>query len=249
MNHFSTPPEHTWRQHVRLRRSSRARYARLKIHSSGQIELVLPSGMDERAVPGILEQHDGWVQRTLERLGRAQLPSRVEAPNHVQFPALGEHWQIQYLDDDGGRYGCRPQNDGLLRVSGGMSWQPAMIRWLARKGRQHLVPWLHQVSDEIGLPYRDATVRGQRSRWGSCSSRQQINLNYALLFLPPRLVRYLFIHELCHTRHMNHSARYWRLVERFEPDYRDLDKALRHGNRYVPDWLHAEEFHPAPSSS
>lgn len=205
--------------------------------------------MDERDVPGILERHEPWVLRTLERLGKQQVPSLAQAPLQVQLPAIGEHWQIDYLANDAGRCVCRPVQDGLLRVSGGMTWQPALKRWLARKGKQHLIPWLGQVSAEIELPFRGVTVRGQRTRWGSCSSRQQINLNYGLLFLPSRLVRYLFIHELCHTRHLNHSSQYWRLVESLEPQYRSLDHELRRANHYLPSWFHAEEYRPAPSAS
>lgn len=245
----SRTPENAWRQHVVIRRSARARYARLRIQPSGRVELVLPKGMGEEAAPGILRQHEEWVLRTLRELGKEQVPSPVQAPGHIQLPAIGEHWQIEYLDDEGGRYGCRSLQDGQLRVSGGLLWQPALKRWIARKGKHHLIPWLSQVSQEVGLPYRGASVRGQRSRWGSCSSRQQINLNYGLLFMPPRLVRYLFIHELCHTKYLNHSARYWQLVERFEPDYRSLDRSLRRGSRYLPAWLHAEECAPAPSGA
>jgi predicted metal-dependent hydrolase len=241
------PSTNAWRQHVIIRHSARARYARLKIQPSGRVELVMPRGMDEKAVPEILERHEAWVLRTLHTLGKQPVPAPVQAPSQVQLPAIGEHWQVEYREEDTGRSVCRPLHNGLLHVSGGMTWQPALKRWLARKGKQHLVPWLEQVSDEIGLPFQGVTVRGQRTRWGSCSSRQQINLNFGLLFLPPGLVRYLFIHELCHTRHLNHSTQYWRLVESIEPQYRSLDHALRRANSYLPPWFHAEEYRPAPS--
>jgi predicted metal-dependent hydrolase len=129
-----------------------------------------------------------------------------------------------------------------------MAWQSALRRWLARKGREHLVPWLERVSAELELPYSGVTLRGQKSRWGSCSARRHINLNYALLFLPPHCVRYLFVHELCHTVHLNHSPRYWALVARKEPDYRRLEKELRQGSRLVPPWLHATAIHAAGQS-
>jgi predicted metal-dependent hydrolase len=102
--------------------------------------------------------------------------------------------------------------------------------------RVHLVPWLERVSIETELPYENVTIRGQKTRWGSCSTQKIINLNYRLLFLPPPLVRYLFVHELCHTVHMNHSARYWALVEKKEPHYKALDTELRHAGKFVPGW-------------
>jgi len=246
MNDTITPTlPFDWRQALTIRRSTRARYARFKVYPAGQVELILPSGFNERDLPSILAKHEPWVLRTLKRLGtQAQPPQPVSAPEYVHLQALDETWETEYLIDRGGRYGCRELPGGVLRSSGGTAWQPALKRWLARKGRQHLLPWLGQVSQELELPFNGASVRGQKSRWGSCSSRQHINLNYALLFLPPEWVRYLFVHELCHTVHLNHSPRYWQLVESKEPDFRRLERKLRQATALVPPWLHAREVTP-----
>jgi predicted metal-dependent hydrolase len=81
-------------------------------------------------------------------------------------------------------------------------------------------------------------VRLQRTRWGSCSSAGGISLNAGLLFLAPELVRYLLIHELSHMLVLNHSRRFWRAVERHEPDWRELDRRLSEAWGVVPIWAH-----------
>ena len=81
------------------------------------------------------------------------------------------------------------------------------------------------------------SVRRQRTRWGSCSTQGTISLNVCLLFQSPAVVRYLMVHELCHRRHMNHSRRFWALVESFEPDWKPLDVELLQGWRKVPAWV------------
>ena len=68
-------------------------------------------------------------------------------------------------------------------------------------------------------------------------TRGTVSLNCSLMFLHPDVVRYLFIHELAHTKHMNHSASFWRLVEKLEPNYRHLDRELLAGWRTVPGWV------------
>jgi len=235
-----------WRQALTVRRSARARYVRLRIHPAGQVELVVPKRFDERRLPAILDEHEPWVLRTLNRLGTgAQRPQAVSAPGTLHFAATGDRWHIEYLPNDDGRYGCRELSGGVLRTSGGAAWQPALKRWMGRKGKELLVPWLEQVSDELALPFNGVSIRGQKSRWGSCSARHHINLNYALLFLPPDHVRYLFVHELCHTVHLNHSRRYWQLVAQKEPNYRRLDLELRQATSLIPNWLHAPDIHPA----
>lgn len=234
-----------WRERLTLRRSPRAKRVRLRIDPSGMVELVVPKRFNTRLLPELLDRHEEWVVQTLERLGATAQLQRVEAPRSLQLPAISESWQIVYLADDDGRYGCREKGNGVLQVSGGNHWQPALRRWLLRKGREHLPEWLAQVSLETGLAYNDVSIRLQRSRWGSCSARQRINLNAALLFLPPEQVRYLLIHELSHTRQMNHSPKFWETVAGHEPDYRSLDRALRKAARQLPAWLHTP--FPAPA--
>lgn len=243
---MSDSPFHSasWRERITLRRNPRARRIRLRIDPSGLVEVVVPKGFNVRHLPPLLDRHEEWVVQTLERLGRDTTLHWVEAPGRIALPAIGEEWEITYLGDDGGRYGCREKGEGELQVSGGSHWQQALRRWLLRKGRQHLLPWLEQVSGETGLPYSGVSVRLQRSRWGSCSARKRINLNAALLFLPPEQVRYLLVHELSHTRHMNHSPEYWKTVASHEAQYRELDRALRKAARQLPVWLHSPL--PAP---
>jgi len=110
-------------------------------------------------------------------------------------------------------------------------------RWLCDLALTHFGEQLAMLASEIDMTYQRLQIRRQRTRWGSCSVSGTISLNVSLLFLQPEVVRYLMIHELCHTRHMNHSARFWDLVGSVEPDYRQLDRALLRSWREVPWWM------------
>ena len=112
--------------------------------------------------------------------------------------------------------------------------------WLKLQARKNLVPELRKISHEIGMDYKKASIRNQKTRWGSCSSKGMISLNYKIILLPYKLARYLCIHELCHTKQMNHSKRFWTLVEKFDPEYRQHEKGLRESWRYLPHWLDME---------
>jgi predicted metal-dependent hydrolase len=96
---------------------------------------------------------------------------------------------------------------------------------------------LERLARETGLRYRNVAVRAQRSRWGSCSSQGDISLNYQVLFLPPELARHVLLHELCHTVRLDHSPRFWRTVERFEPELPRLRAEMRRAWSHVPAWL------------
>ncbi|MBE0509739.1 MAG: M48 family metallopeptidase [Gammaproteobacteria bacterium] len=223
-----------WRASVALRVSPRARYLRIRIDHQGRVELVLPRGYDRGEALQFLDTQRGWVEKTLSRITP---PEPLLRPEQITLPAIDQCWQVDFRA--GLRGGFREQEPGILLLREGDDWPESLRRWLTVQGKRHLVPWLASVSAELALPFRGVTIRGQKTRWGSCSARGNINLNHALLLLPPEPVRYLLIHELCHTVHMNHSRAYWRLVERLCPDYRIHDRALRGAMARMPAWLHA----------
>jgi len=132
---------------------------------------------------------------------------------------------------------------GLLRVSGAVgdpeACRAALRRWLARRATALLVPLLEAAAREEGLTFSSVAVRGQRTRWGSCSRRGAINLNRHLLFLSPEVVRYVLVHELCHTVKPDHSRRFWEEVVRREPGAVRLRTELRAAGRHVPGWARA----------
>ncbi len=85
----------------------------------------------------------------------------------------------------------------------------------------------------MGLSCNRITVKNQKTRWGSCSNKKNLNFNYKLAYMPEKILDYVVVHELAHLRQMNHSREFWSLVERYLPDYRERRKWLKeHGKDY-----------------
>lgn len=128
-----------------------------------------------------------------------------------------------------------------LQVSGAVGDTAAVLaglrRWLRGRAADTLLPWLRALAAELDLPFTRAAVRGQRTRWGSCTAQRAISLNWKLVLLPRAGARYVLVHELAHTRHLNHSDRFWKLVERHEPGYAALRKTLREAGARLPAWV------------
>jgi predicted metal-dependent hydrolase len=222
----------------RVRESQRARRLTVRVFPGGRVEIVVPVGTRSRTVQQFVSHHRGWIDRKVQELRHLVSEPADTLPRAVFFQAIGQRLSVDYADTQGSP---RVMESGTgVRVSGDLSRLPlvrhALHRWLLHTAHAQLVPWLSSVADRHGLEFARAQVRRQRTRWGSCSRSGTISINACLMFQPVDVVRYLFVHELAHTVHLNHSRRFWRLVEQFEPGWRTLDHELSRGWRHVPHW-------------
>jgi predicted metal-dependent hydrolase len=221
-----------------VRESRRARRLTVRVFPGGRVEIVVPLGTRSRTVQQFVTRHRGWIDRKVAEFRHALVEPPDALPDVVCFRATGRQLAVRYLDEPGApRVTGR---DGELVLRGDLARRPlvrhALQRWLLHEAHAELLPWLAAVAAGHGLSYARAQVRRQRTRWGSCSRAGTISINACLLFQPPDVVRYLFVHELAHTVHLDHSRRFWRLVERLEPGWHALDRDLSRGWRHVPAW-------------
>lgn len=93
--------------------------------------------------------------------------------------------------------------------------------------KEKIAKRVQDYSLKMKVSYNRITVRNQKTRWGSCSSKGNLNFNYRLFYLPEELLDYVIVHELAHRRHMNHSGEFWREVEKYFPDYKACRKQLK----------------------
>ena len=222
----------------RVRASNRARRLTVRVFPGGQVEIVVPNGTRPRAVERFVSRHRSWIVRKVAQYQSVEPVEGDSLPEVIQFQASGDRWQVEYVEASG-----TPRlmvADARIRLIGDQSrvllLRHALQRFTMRAAHAILIPQLELLASEYGLQYASAQIRRQRTRWGSCSRHGTISLNACLVFQPAAVVRYLLLHELAHTRHMNHSRRFWELVARLEPRWREMDAALTGGWREVPAW-------------
>jgi len=224
-----------------IRQSRRARRLALRCLPPHTLEVVVPPRTRPGEVQAFVTAHRLWIENARREIALARDACPVEPPLMIALPAIDRSWTVSYRQVPAARPGWRSSGTELVITTGGQgaSAVPALLQaWLREQGRTHLMPWLERESRRTGLVPRQVQLRLQRTRWGSCSSRGVISLNAAILLLDPGRVRYLLVHELCHLREMNHSRRYWALVERYEPDWERLDRSLAGAWAELPWWVH-----------
>ncbi len=230
--------------HYCVRVSPRGRNVRLRVTVQRGLEVIVPPDYDTARVPTLLERKQHWIRAALERADSNRKFFEPEPtwklPMQIKLPAVGQVWHVSTKETGVPWAAVREVGEGRLLAFGALNdkreCQAALGRWLMRQTREHLIPRLRELSQKTGLHYRRAYVRRPKTRWASCSRHRSISLNTKLLFLPPELVDYAMVHELCHVAEMNHSKRFWGLVKHHSPDFRKLDSRLRDMWKAVPRW-------------
>ena len=196
----------------RIRRSPRARRVRVTVDPDGTVTVTLPRRMPDRAAAEAVEELAPWIARRRRTFARAAAEN-ARVPGTV--PYLGGTLTLRA---EPGRERVHRRGDVLLVPAGDP--RPALERWYRRAARAEIAPRLDAATARAGSRYTGLTIRGQRTRWASCSSTGAMSFNWRLLLAPPEILDYVVEHEVCHLEVMDHSPRFWALLESRVPDWR-----------------------------
>ncbi len=226
---------------IQIRTSRRARRLRIDVTARRGVVVVVPEGTPSEVVNRFVLDKRGWIRRARNRVAAeaaARAPADAAAlPDQLDLRALDRSLPVQTIAADRRRIVDAGDHLRLEGVSDPAEARARLEAWLKAEAKRALVPRLGELAHSHNLRFERTTVRGQRTRWASCSGRGTISLNFRLLFLPWRLVEHVMLHELAHTRHLNHSRQFWALLARLDPDWRRHHDELREARRWVPAWV------------
>jgi predicted metal-dependent hydrolase len=195
-----------------VRRSPRARRVRVTVDGTGAVEVVLPARAAERRAAEAVRELRPWIER--RRRAAARVAAEVARPPGT-LPHLDE--TLLVVPEPGRTRVHRRANE--LRVPA-VDAHPALERWYRRQARTEVAARLDAATARAGTRYAGLTIRGQKTRWGSCSSSGAMSFNWRLLLAPSAVLDYVVEHEVCHLDVMDHSPRFWQLLESRVPDWR-----------------------------
>jgi predicted metal-dependent hydrolase len=218
----------TRRVSYRLRRSLRARSARLEIRHATGLVVVIPKFYRVRDVTALLEKKRRWILGHLDRPRELPVPPR-ELKGGDCTPFLGTNLRI-VVSTNGTTAPSMVRDGDTLVVNqrpGDGTLAAAVESWYRERADTVIRQRVETMAAVMGVNYRQLKVRTATTRWGSCSPRGNLSLNWKLVKLPEPVIDYVVVHELAHLREMNHSRAFWDLVAKYCPGYQDHRRCLR----------------------
>lgn len=226
------PIELIWRK--------RQRRIRLRLDTEvGELKVSSPRGVSKKKLLSFVEKEKEWIKKQWQKFeaSTAQVNKEKDTRNN-QLYLWGQWWPIKNVPAKG-KKPCstlilRLKNDHVECVSSDESVEiPADFKqqFIRRLAKIYIPERVRARSEAIGLHPNKIFIRSQKTKWGSCSSNDNVNFNWRLVMCPVWIIDYLIIHELCHLRYMNHSRAFWNLVETY------------YGQRHeAQQWLKQNEF-------
>ncbi len=208
-----------------LVRNPRARRYLLRLRPDGTARVTIPRGGSPAAARQFVERHAAWLEREFQRL---QAQPRKPASWTIGTEILLRGEAVRIEAGSGGQAETVRFGGESVRVSDPPAdLRPAIAGHLRQLATRELPLRVLELAARHGLTVRRITVRSQKSRWGSCSRRGTISLNWRLIQTPAFVSDYICLHELMHLRQMNHSPGFWREMERVCPDHPMAERWLK----------------------
>ena len=202
-----------------LIRSRRRKSISVNVDEKGQVVVRAPYYVTKMQIESFLFANRGWIEKRRSQILREQ----------AKYPPLkgvqGE--KLLYLGEwislDTGHVKKSVLKDGVLYVPG-RDPLSEIEKWYRSEASRIMPALTARYASAMGVSYSRVGITSARTRYGSCSGRDSINYTFRLMMFPPRCIKYVAVHELCHTLQKNHSAAFWALVGRAVPDYREIKR-------------------------
>jgi len=207
-----------------VKESADASLARIDIDPSG-VKVVVPQGSDIDPEEFIEERREWVLENYLEMQEiLKELPERSFEEGE-KFPYRGKDLEIRYSDV------AEPEvEDGELhfpREADGESPDEVLENLLREEAREKIKEVIEEYSDRVEGSYNKIYIRNQKTKWGSCSGKNNLSFNFRLIMAPPEVLEYVVVHELVHLEKPEHSKAFWRKLSDLLPDYQESKEWLK----------------------
>lgn len=219
-------------------RHSRAKHIRLSVDTLGKVKVTAPRRISSSVIHEFVKENLDWIKSVSLRQKDPRLSHpdlSLSIPQKITLKSIDQSFYTSTLFSN--KNFCDEKSNFLyLYGSNEQQHLDSLRSWLKSRAKEFLIQRLTIRANLMDLEYNKVYIKNQKTRWGSCSNRKNINLNQNLIFFDMALVDYLLIHELSHLRYPNHSTAFWQHVEKYDAYFKQHDKALNKASKQIPLW-------------
>ncbi|HEX2868348.1 MAG TPA: SprT family zinc-dependent metalloprotease [Ignavibacteriales bacterium] len=201
--------------------SKKASYMRLQVSPEKGLELIVPYGVSAKEAENFLLSKSQWVIKHLKKVSEKE----------ENFRFMGVKLTVEHHYDALIRRHRLELKEGTLKIlsplDDAVPLRSIYSAWLKLKAENYIPQRVRLLAQRYGFYVNRISIRAQKTRWGSCSRGNNLSFNFRLMAYNTDIIDYVIVHELCHTKEMNHSKRFWDLVEKIVPEYKALRKELK----------------------
>ncbi len=210
-------------------RSSRRKTAEIRVRA-GAVSILVPALVSVKKIDELLEKKQRWIVEKIALQHQIIPPAVKKYVSGEMFRYLGDDYRLQVKS--GPFAPVKLTNEMLVVCVPGGSSQPGVVRntllrWYEQQAQIQLAEKVHRLAPRVGAQPTSIEIKTFKARWGSCSIKGKLQFNWLIILAPDHVVDYVVVHELCHLLQHNHSAAYWREVERVMPEYREYREWLK----------------------
>ena len=202
----------------------------LRVKNDGSALCTAPMRVSWHDIDAFLASHASWLEKQRKKLARLSALRLTLSENELMFRG------IKYLYIRVKELGSLVLFDHerlCIRAAADMTVPEEKEAWYIEQALRIIPPKVAYFAEKFGFRYNNVTIRNQKTKWGSCSAKKNLNFNYKLVQTPDFVLDYLIIHELAHTEHLHHGPTFWERVEQCCPDYKKAEHYLRHEGRLL----------------
>lgn len=211
---------------------SRRQSLTLSLNAAGDITIKAPLYILKRDIQFFIKKQSEWLTKRLI-ISRGNIREFSFTPGS-KVPYMGDDFLLQ---EGSHKRGIITDKNLLVLPKNYKNPEVELIKWYRDTTRKKLTEMVNYYTDIMGIKYNRIFIKAQKSRWGSCSGKGNLNFNWKIILTPEELIKYLVIHEVCHLIEMNHSINFWNLVEKYDPSYRKNRKSLQKYGYYLLSFL------------
>jgi predicted metal-dependent hydrolase len=214
--------------------SKRRKTVRVKIASEKEVIIYSPYRISNKEAEAIINSNIKQIEKLRDKLAKLRGPSILE---RGWLYILGEKVPVTIIEKKEG--GISLKYDGqrvYLSINPNHNQDEVrelIKKWYKKIAKEYLIRLTVEMAEKYNFTVNSVRIKDVKTRWGSCSSKRNINLSYKLIMAPKEVIGYVIVHELCHLKEMNHSEKFWREVSNIIPNYKVyLEHLKKFGHNY-----------------